>query len=248
MYPSSFRAEGAEQASLQPTITNTNTNFACFHGHGAPETSSFIHTPLPSKATSSPSLWGWEGGTRQLHPLTNRFCYSGEEEEGKKKKRYFCFFILFTPFSFAWVLLPIPCGCWWKRCDVIKVQTSSTGSTVAQPAATSITLVSPGQCEQNGAIFSDKYWNRSQLSPVLGLAWECMTLVDQPHQRLAQVHLGSMTASANHMPMASTAKGAAQARWDWRKVGGTLPGTSQGQRGKKKSQASTKSTNELHHS
>lgn len=86
MYPSSFRAEGAEQASLQPTITNTNTNFACFHGHGAPETSSFIHTPLPSKATSSPSLWGWEGGTGQLHPLTNRFCYSGEEEEGKKKK------------------------------------------------------------------------------------------------------------------------------------------------------------------
>ena len=49
---------------------------------------------------------------------------------------------------------------------------------------------------------------------MLGLVWEYMTLADHLHQRLTQVHLGSMTASANHMLMASAAKGAAE-------VGGT---------------------------
>lgn len=154
MYPSSFRAGGAEQASLQPTITNTNTNFACFHGRGAPETSSFIHTLLPSKATSSPSLWGWGRRDRSATPAYQQILLLRGRRRGEENKRYFCSFILFPPFLFAWVSFPIPCGYWWKRNSVIKVERSSTGSTVAQPAATRITLVSPGQ---NGAIFSDKH-------------------------------------------------------------------------------------------
>lgn len=82
MYPRFSMAEGAVQASLQPTITNTNTNFVCFHGHGAPETWSFIHMLLPYRVTSSPSLWGWGRKDSSHTPISQQILF----QQGKRSR------------------------------------------------------------------------------------------------------------------------------------------------------------------
>lgn len=152
MYPASFRAGGAEQASLQPTITNTNTNFACFHGHGAPETSSFLHTLLPTMSLRLEK----EGQLSYTH-LPMDFVTRGKKKMRRKKKKVFLFFSFFSLLSCLLRSCYLPQVVTGGRQDAIQVQGNSTGSPVAQPAATRITLLSPGQHGQNGATFSDKH-------------------------------------------------------------------------------------------